>query len=260
MIILLSPAKTLDFQSEPPSKSSTELLFPEQAEVLAKKMSKYSVASLRKLMDISEALAQENVERFQNWALPVDKDRARQAVFAFQGDVYQGLQADTFTENDLERAQERLRILSGLYGVLRPLDLMLPYRLEMGTSLKVSAKKPNLYAYWKEQVTAHIAGSLEQSGTDVVLNLASQEYAKVVDFKKLGCRVIAPQFKEERQGRFQMISFFAKKARGLMAAFVLRNDLREAEQLKEFDSEGYGFNEALSDMDDNKWVFTRKTK
>ncbi|MFN2423361.1 MAG: peroxide stress protein YaaA [Cryomorphaceae bacterium] len=260
MITLLSPAKTLDFESPAATKRSEDLIFADKAEYLAKKLAKFKPAKLRKMMDISEDLANLNTERYAKWALPVDEHGGKQAMYAFKGDVYQGLEAEQFSEKEVAFAQDHVRILSGLYGVLRPLDLMLPYRLEMGTSWQITPKTKNLYAFWKKDVTKRIAEDVKSSGSEVLLNLASQEYAKAVNFKALGVDVIAPEFREERGDKFQMISFFAKKARGLMAAYVVKNQVEKPEQLKNFDLEGYAFNERLSDISANKWVYTRKTK
>lgn len=259
MISLLSPAKTLDFETAAPTSVHSELLFADQAAYLAGKLARMSPAKLRQMMDISEDLAQRNAKRYSDWALPIDEEVGRPAIFAFQGDVYQGLSARDFSKGDLDYAQQHLRILSGLYGVLRPLDLILPYRLEMGTTWQITPKNKNLYAFWKETVTDHLRADLDAAGADTVLNLASQEYAKVVDFKKLGARVVAPAFKEERNGRFQMISFFAKKARGLMAAWAVRNRIDRVDALRDFDAEGYALNERLSNTTNNEWVFTRKS-
>lgn len=260
MLTLLSPAKTLDSEPLPASVPYTDLLFAEKAAYLAGKLAKFSPKKLRTMMDISEELAQLNVERFQQWSLPITPGKGKQAIFAFHGDVYLGLEASLFSQEHLSFAQNHLRILSGLYGVLRPLDLMLPYRLEMGTTWNVTPKKKSLYAFWKETLTQHIAKEVRASESNLILNLASQEYAKVIDFKKLNVPVIAPEFKEERGGRYQMISFFAKKARGMMAAFAIKHEVKAFQELKNFDSEGYSFNERLSEVDNNKWVFTRKSK
>lgn len=259
MIVLLSPAKTLDYETPVKTALQSDLLFPDKAGYLAKKLARMSPGKLRKMMDISEDLAQLNADRYARWDLSRIDEDGRQAVLAFKGDVYQGLAAENFTDKVLERAQERLRILSGLYGVLRPLDLMLPYRLEMGTSWEITPKTKSLYAFWKKEVTARLTQDLKAFDTNIILNLASVEYAKAADFKKTGAKVIAPKFKEERGGRFQMISFFAKKARGLMAAFVLENEVHSPEGLKNFDREGYAFNERLSDINKDEWVFTRKS-
>lgn len=223
------------------------------------KLRKFSVRKLRSMMNISEHLAQLNVGRYQSWTQPSESDAAKQALFAFNGDVYVGLGANTFSEMDLNYAQNHIRILSGLYGVLRPCDRILPYRLEMRTPWKITPAKKSLSAFWKPMVTEQIREDIEATKSEIVLNLASQEYAKAIDFKSLDVGVITPQFKEERGDKFQMISFFAKKARGMMAAYVAKNQLTSVADLKRFDTEGYTFNELLSNTEKNKWVFTRKS-
>jgi hypothetical protein len=168
------------------------------------------------------------------------------------------MQAENFSKEDMRFAQEHLRILSGLYGLLRPLDLMQAYRLEMGTSWSITPKTKSLYDYWKKKLTAQLKMDLKSTNSAFVLNLASQEYSKAVDLKSLKIPVVAPEFKEEREGEFKMISFFAKKARGMMAAYAVKNRIQNPEELLGFDAEGYGFNARLSDRSKNKWVFTRK--
>ena len=258
-MILLSPAKTLDFDTKVTSEVKSDLLFAEKTEYLASKLQKLSADKLKSMMKISDNLAQLNYERFQTWKYPFGSD-ARQAGFAFKGDVYLGLEIETFSKKELKFAQKHIRILSGLYGILRPMDLMLPYRLEMGTKWAVTPKKDTLYKFWKPEVTEEIKKQLEQNKSKFLLNLASQEYAKVVDLKKIEIPVLAPEFKEERGGDYKMISFFAKKARGLMAAYVVKNEITDMEDLKGFDYEGYGFNARLSENKKLNWVFTRKTK
>jgi len=257
MIILLSPAKSLDFDSPPPIGRSENLLFSEEADYLAGKLKKFSAKKLRSMMDISEKLAQLNAERYAHWSLPFSEGESKQAAFAFTGDVYQGLEAQTMNEADLLFAQEHLRILSGLYGILRPLDGMLPYRLEMGTDWAITPKKNSLYKFWKAKLTKRLKQDIAETKSSFLLNLASAEYSKAVDLKKLGIPVISPEFKEDRGDRFQMISFFAKKARGLMARYALENRITDPEMLKGFDLEGYHFNDGLSNTKKNKWVFTR---
>jgi hypothetical protein len=257
MIAFLSPAKSLDFETPSPLDKSTELLFPDEAEYLAKKLRKFSVRKLKSLMDISEDLAQLNAERYAEWSLGNSDGSTKQAIFAFTGDVYQGLDATTMSPEALDYAEDHLRILSGLYGMLRPFDRIHPYRLEMGTDWAITPKKNNLYKYWKDRLTGHVLKEVDELGATFILNLASVEYAKAVDLKKTGIPVIAPKFMEDRDGRFQMISFFAKKARGMMARFALENRITEYEDLRAFDEGGYHFNESLSDISKNKWVFTR---
>ncbi len=259
MITLISPAKTLDFDTEAPIAQSSDPIFAEKAEYLVKKLQKFSVKKLKTMMGISENLAQLNVDRFQKWSFSENEAATKQAIYAFMGDVYLGLEANNFSKSDLEFAQSHLRILSGLYGVLRPCDLIQPYRLEMGTNWQITPKKHGLYQYWKKDVTNQIYNDLKDANSRVVLNLASQEYSKVVDFRKLGAEVIAPEFREERGDKFRMISFFAKKARGMMAAFVIQNKITSTDNLKNFNTEGYTYNERLSAKGKNNWVFTRKS-
>jgi cytoplasmic iron level regulating protein YaaA (DUF328/UPF0246 family) len=258
MIAILSPAKSLDFESKPPYARRSDLIFAKEADYLANKLKKFSVKKLRSMMNISEDLAQLNVERYAKWSLPFTEENSKQAVYAFDGDVYHGLQAQTISEADMDFAQDHLRILSGLYGLLRPLDAIQPYRLEMGTSWSITPKKNSLYKYWKQAISKQLQEDIEKTDSKFILNLASIEYGKAADFKALNIPVIAPEFKEERGDKFQMISFFAKKARGLMAKYAVENRIQEPEELKGFDSEGYHLNESLSDLAQNKWVFTRK--
>jgi len=210
------------------------------------------------MMSISDDLAQLNAERYAKWSWPFTTENSKQAVYSFNGDVYRGLEAESLAEADINYAQDHLRILSGLYGILRPLDSIQPYRLEMGTTWAITPKKNSLYKYWKPSVTQRLKADIDEVNAAFILNLASQEYAKVVDFKSLSIPVIAPDFKEERGDKFQMISFYAKKARGLMAKYVIENRVTKPEELKGFDMEGYHFNESLSELSKNKWVFTRK--
>lgn len=258
MIALLSPAKSLDFETVPPLDLRSDLIFAKEAEYLANKLKKFSAKKLKTMMSISEDLAQLNAARFAQWSMPFAQENSKQAVYAFNGDVYQGLEATSFSEHEMAFAQNHLRILSGLYGVLRPMDAIQPYRLEMGTSWAVTPKKKNLYRFWNSIITERLKEDIAEADARFVLNLASQEYAKVVDFKKLDLPVVAPYFKEERGDKFQMISFFAKKARGLMAKYAIANKIENPEELKSFDYEGYHFNESQSNLSINKWVFTRK--
>jgi cytoplasmic iron level regulating protein YaaA (DUF328/UPF0246 family) len=258
MIALLSPAKNLDFESTPPLDQSSDLFFAKEAEYLADKLKKFSAKKLKAMMSISDDLAQLNAERFAQWSHPFTNENSKQAVYSFNGDVYRGLDAATLSEQEMNFAQDHLRILSGLYGILRPLDSIQPYRLEMGTTWAVTPKKKNLYTYWKPTVTKRLKEDIAKVDAKFILNLASQEYSKAVDFKNIDLPLISPEFKEERGDKFQMISFFAKKARGLMAKYAIENRIKNPEDLKGFDAEGYHFNESLSDLLINKWVFTRK--
>ena len=209
---------------------------------------------IRGLMGVSEQIAHLNHERFMNWQAESTSDNAKQAVLAFKGDVYTGLQAETLSEEDLAFAQDRLRILSGLYGLLRPLDLMQPYRLEMGLKF-ANQRGKNLYEFWGAQLTDTLNDDLASANTEVLINLASNEYFKAVKPKLLNADVITPQFKDLKNGQYKMISFFAKKARGIMARYIIDNRITEPEALKSFAEAGYYYSEAESKGD--QWVFLR---
>ncbi len=254
MLTLLSPAKTLDLSAAPADLATTVPRFEKDIAVLMKRCKKLSVRSLRRLMDLSEPLAELNRQRFQEMSFPFTPENAKPCVLAFQGDVYKGLDAGSLSRRDLQWAQDRLRILSGLYGLLRPLDLMQPYRLEMGTRLSNTRGK-NLYNFWGNRlVDALNAEAAERSTT--VLNLASNEYFKAVPKKRLEAPLVHADFKEIRDGKPRTISFFAKRARGLMARFIVRHRVEDPAGLKEFAEEGYGFNPDLSAND--RLVFTRQ--
>lgn len=252
MKIVISPAKSLDFESALPSKKYTEAQFLNKAETIQKTLKKKKPKALMDLMDISEKLADLNWQRNQDWSLPFTTENARPAVYAFNGDVYIGLDAYTISEEKLEVLQDKLRILSGLYGLLKPLDLMQPYRLEMGTNLKVGTKK-NLYEFWKKTITDSL--NKEMKKDELFVNLASNEYFSAVDVKSLKVPVITPEFKDYKDGKLKMISFFAKKARGLMVRYIIDNNVETLDELKNFNYEGYAFDANLSKG--NKLVFTR---
>ena len=254
MLILLSPSKTLDFSSQAKVKTPTSPEFVEEADELIGRLRKVSKKKIAELMNVSEKLAAETHERFQAWSPEHTSDNAKPCVLAYRGDVYDGLDADHWQAADFKFAQRHLRILSGLYGVLRPLDAIQPYRLEMGTPLKVGRQK-NLYTYWQETITDAVAQALRDARASTIVNLASKEYSSAVDFKALEANVITPAFKEHRDGKYKFLSFFGKKARGLMAGFILQNKLKKPEQIKRFNVDGYQFNEELSGESD--WVFTR---
>ena len=217
-------------------------------------MKKKKPVQLARLMDISTKLAELNHQRFQAWSLPFTPENAWPAVLMFNGDVYQGLKAETFSVSEFETAQKQLRILSGVYGLLKPLDLIQPYRLEMGTTISIAGKK-NLYDFWKAKITAKLNQEFSETGKKVLVNLASNEYFGAIDIKKLKARIITPSFKEHKNGQFQMVSFFAKRARGLMSRFIIQNNISDPEEIKAFDVEGYYFNNVLSKGDN--WIFTR---
>lgn len=240
MLIILSPAKTLDFETPPPACAATEPELIDESVEIAGLLKQFTPGELRDLMGISESLAELNHHRYQDWMAPHPKRGSKEALFAFQGDVYQGLRADTFTEKQVEVAQEQLRILSGLYGVLRPLDRILPYRLEMGTRL-ANSRGSDLYAFWKDRVTESLAEQMRNNRSRFLLNLASQEYSRCVDAQGLPAPVLAPAFKELKNGKYKIIAFYAKKARGRMAAWAIRNRVKTASKLEQFAEDGYRF-------------------
>lgn len=254
MIIVVSPAKSL-YEQAPVrlEKYSTAEFLPE-AEKIVSILKKKKPEQLATLMGISSKLAELNFQRFQEWTLPFTPENSWQAALMFNGDVYQGLKAETFSETEFDIAQQKLRILSGVYGLLKPLDLIQPYRLEMGTSLAVGRKK-NLYEFWQTKITTKLNHELAESDQKILINLASNEYFGAIEVKKLKARIITPQFKEHRNGNYQMVSFFAKRARGLMSRFIIQNNISDPEELKAFDLEGYYFNNPISKGDN--WVFTR---
>lgn len=254
MLTVISPAKTLDFDTNPVTSYYTCPEFLEDAEKVAMKLKKLKPKKLSEVMNISTALANTNYERFQLWQRPFTLENAKQAVLAFDGDVYSGLIAPTLPEDILHLSQKKLRILSGLYGVLRPLDLIQPYRLEMGTKINIGRSK-DLYAFWRKKITAEIKHAVEESGSRILVNLASNEYFNVIDTIKIKAEIITPTFKDMKNGEFKFITFYGKKARGLMTRFILENNIELAEDLQAFDAEGYSFNPRLSKP--GKPVFTR---
>lgn len=257
MLAVISPAKTLDFESKCPTKKHSEPDFLEQSEALINKLAKLSRPKLGELMKISEKLATENYQRFQDWHLPFTPENARAALFAFKGDVYTGFELGEYKARDFDYAQKHLRILSGLYGLLRPLDLIQPYRLEMGTRLKIG-RAADLYAFWDTAIVDALNEALEKSGPKTLINLASNEYFASVKTERVDGQVITPSFKDLKNGKYKFLSFFAKKARGMMADYMIRERISNPEQLKNFDREGYAYNAELSKGDD--WVFTRDKK
>ena len=252
MKLVISPAKSLDFERQLPTTKANQPQFLNQSERLNKILKKKSAKSLSKLMHISDALGQLNYERNQDWELPFTKDNARAAMYAFNGDVYRGLDAYTIPKEKIETAQNTIRILSGLYGVLKPLDLIQPYRLEMGTKLPVGKHK-NLYEFWKKDITKALNNELEDG--ELFLNLASNEYFKAIDIKALKVPVINITFKEFKNGEYKIIAIFAKLARGLMARYIINTNAKTLDDVKGFNYEGYGFSNELSD--ENNLVFTR---
>lgn len=256
MIHLLSPAKSLDFDQEVPLQNFSVPSYLDNSEKLIKKLSKFSHKKLRTLMSISDDLAQLNAERYNNWKGQKEiSSTSRQALFAFTGDVYQGLDAISLTKSSIEYAQDHLLILSGLYGALKPLDIIEPYRLEMGTKLKVG-RPNNLYEFWGSQPTDLINEQLKNHHEKTIVNLASNEYFKVVNSKKLDGKVISPEFKDAKNGQYKIISFFAKKARGLMSRYIIENKIAHSDELQGFDLGGYRYNSEMSSA--AKPVFTRE--
>lgn len=246
MLLLLSPAKTLDFESALPAlPSQTEPRFLDESEQLIGLLRQQSPADIASLMSISDKLAQLNVERYALWQRDMQSAAARPAVFAFRGDVYTGLDVDHFSRDELSKAQERLRILSGLYGLLRPLDRIRPYRLEMGIAL-VNPRGRDLYHFWDERITRLLMADMQAAGAGVLVNLASQEYARAVRQEKLGFPTVTPVFEDEKNGKYKIISFYAKRARGLMAAWILQNNIHRPDELKDFDVAGYRFCRSVS--------------
>ena len=246
MLTVISPAKTLDFDTPPTTRKSTQPLFIERAGELVEDARQMSPDDIRALMGVSDNIAQLNHARFMNWSTPFTLDNAKQSVLAFKGDVYTGLEAETLSPAQLGFAQKHLCILSGLYGLLRPLDLMQPYRLEMGSKVETAAGK-DLYAFWGNTITEQLNEDLAASpGPDALINLASNEYFGAVRPERIEGRVISPKFLDEKNGDYRMISFFAKKARGAMARFIIQNRLKDPERILGFDSGGYRYEPDLS--------------
>lgn len=254
MIYILSPAKSLDFERQIPAVALTQAMYVAQASKIMDKLKKVSTSDLKHLMDISDKLAELNAARHHAWKADAEMPESRPAIFAYNGDVYDGLQAYTLNAAEIEMAQNNIRILSGLYGLLRPLDLIMPYRLEMGTELKVGTH-PNLYSFWGNTLQKQLSTELEKHEEKVLINLASNEYSKAAVLAKMKHRVINPVFKEVKGNKAQIVSFFAKKARGLMARYAITNQIQRAEDLKFFNTDGYSFNAEMSNQRD--WVFTR---
>lgn len=254
MLIVISPSKTLDFENPVNNQLFSYPDYIKEASMLIKPLRKLSVDRLMELMDISPKLAHLNQERYFLWRPELTPSTARQALYAFRGNVYLGLDAATLLANEVNIAQDQLRILSGLYGVLRPLDLIHPYRLEMGIGLAVN-KHANLYEFWQKKITSRIREDLDRDGSNLLVNLASAEYFKVINPKKLKAQIVTPEFRESKDGNYKIISIFAKKARGLMTRFILQNGIQSEEQLRAFDTEGYCYNNSLSVK--GRPVFTR---
>lgn len=260
MLMVISPAKTLDYETPVKAKKSSQPALLKESQLLIDDLKKLAPQEVARLMGISDKLGTLNYDRYQQWQTPFTSANAKQALLAFKGDVYTGLAAESFEESELAFAQEHLRVLSGLYGVLRPLDLMQAYRLEMSTKLN-NVRGKDLYAFWGTRITERLNEQLKHLNSDTLVNLASLEYFKAVKLEQLrtktgvSIKVITPVFKDNKSGQYKIVSFYAKKARGLMSAYAIKNKVTDAEQLKCFDCEGYAYNKELSS--ENEWVFTR---
>ena len=257
MLLLLSPAKSLDYDSPAEGVPHTLPQFVSQSAEWIEVLKHKTPAQISELMDLSDNLAALNVARYEAWRPKFTAKNSKQAVLAFNGDVYDGLEAKSLKLKDLEWAQDHVCILSGLYGVLRPLDWMQPYRLEMGTAL-TNLRGKNLYQFWGASIAQHLNAQLAKDKTPVVINLASQEYFKAVDQKILKARVIECVFEEYKGGKYKVISFFAKRARGLLARYAIQKHIQNPEKLKAFNLEGYAYEDSESDV--NRWVFRRREK
>lgn len=255
MLIVISPAKTLDYQTPLPSKKFTQPEFLQESEKLINVLRPMAPDDLVDLMHVSSKIAELNVSRYLNWEQPFSPTNARPAIFAFKGDVYTGLDVQQYNAEDLSFAQKHLRILSGLYGVLRPLDLMQPYRLEMGIKLK-NSRGNNLYDFWGSIASEAIDQALQKQKDKLLINLASNEYFKVLKNQSLQAQIITPVFKDFKNGEYKLISFFAKKARGLMASYIIKNRINNIEELTKFSEGGYRFSKKESS--DNQLVYLRK--
>ena len=254
MLAIISPAKRLDFESPAATRKHTQPGFLEESGELIDELRQLAPPDIADLMGISSKLADLNAERYATWRTPFSRKNARQAILAFRGDVYMGLDAETYTERDFTWAQKHVRILSGLHGLLKPLDLIQPYRLEMGTKL-TTRRGTDLYGFWDGKVTAALNEAIAAQKQPLLINLASNEYFNVLDAGRIDARIITPTFKDLKNGRYKFISFFAKKARGLMTSYIVKNRVSTLKALRAFDWQGYRFCAAQSSADE--WVFLR---
>lgn len=255
MLIVVSPAKTLDYETPPKTKTFTVPDYLDDSQQLINRLRRFSVLDIADLMKVSKKIAELNFDRYESWNKKFTEKNAKQAALAFKGDVYTGLDAESFNAADFKFAQKHFRMLSGLYGLLRPLDLMQPYRLEMGTKLETDRGK-NLYEFWGSTITEGLNKQLKKTRSEYLINLASNEYFKSVKPKELDAEIITPEFKEYKNGDYKMIGIYAKKARGMLSRYIIKNKLTDPEDIKSFNEEGYKYNKKLSKG--NKWVFTRK--
>ena len=254
MLIVISPAKTLDFETAPITKVHTQPEFLKESRQLVSQLKELTPAEVSSLMKISDKLGVLNFLRFNEWKTPFTLNNSKQALLAFKGDVYTGINADSFNSRDLKFAQKHLRILSGLYGVLKPLDLIQAYRLEMGSKFK-NRKGKDLYEFWESKLTDQINQDLKASKSKYLINLASNEYFKSLQADAINAEIIVPVFKDYKNGKYKIISFYAKKTRGLMSAYIIKNRLKNPEDIKAFDVDGYKFCKSASNS--TNWVFQR---
>lgn len=255
MLIVVSPAKKLDYGSSAKTRVFTTADYIDHSGQLIKRLRNFSSLDIAELMNVSSKIADLNFERYEKWSPTFTTENSKQAILAFKGDVYLGLDAQSFNASDFTFSQKHLRILSGLYGLLRPLDLMQPYRLEMGSKLKTSRGK-NLYEFWDTLITDGLNKQLSKIGSEVLLNLASNEYFKSIKTKTLQAEIITPVFKDYKNGDYKMIGVYAKKARGLLSRYIIKNKITQVNSIKSFNEEHYKFNKKLSKG--TQWVFTRK--
>ena len=255
MLIVVSPAKTLDYETPSKTKISTIPDYLDDSQQLINRLRRFSSLDIADLMKVSKKIADLNFDRYEMWKKKFTDKNAKQAALAFKGDVYTGLDAESFSAADFKFAQKHFRILSGLYGLLRPLDLMQPYRLEMGTRLETDRGK-NLYEFWGSSITQGLNNQLKKTKSEYLINLASNEYFKSVKPLELNAEIITPEFKEYKNGEYKMIGIYAKKARGMLSRYIIQNQLSDPEDIKSFTEDGYKFSKQLSKG--NKWVFTRK--
>lgn len=256
MLIVVSPAKTLDYITPPKTRTTTLPAYLDDSQILINRLRDLSPPDIAKLMQVSSKIAELNYERYKSWQADFSTENAKQAVLAFKGDVYTGLDAESFSAADFKFAQAHLRMLSGLYGLLRPLDLMQPYRLEMGSRLDNSRGR-NLYEFWGTKITEGLNQQLKNIKSKTLINLASNEYFKSVKPAALKGEIITPAFKDYKNGEYKMIGVYAKKARGMMSRFIIKNKLSNVNDIQQFTMDGYAFNRKMSD--DKTWVFTRKS-
>lgn len=254
MHIIISPAKSLDFETKAPEVSHSEIRFADESKAIVQALTNYSAEQLIALMKISSQLAQLNHHRFQVWQHPFKPEGVKAALFAFKGDVYTGIDAYSLKPGEIHYANEKLRILSGLYGLLRPLDDIMAYRLEMGTKLKVNGHD-HLYQFWGDKISTLLKADMDAQSSDVLINLASNEYFKAINKKALGKQIVTPVFKDWKNGQYKIISFYAKKARGLMTRFIIQNQISNPDDLIAFNEAGYYYKADLSKT--NQPVFVR---